>query len=233
MQWTFSVLDIRFDGIKSQLILEINSKLAKTEVRYNIVFDDSRNLHKTAKELTKKVNPNNVCIVVSKNQALLAKASKIVSEIVPEWDIVISDGTDVDIYDEMKTAVVVGENPEDFDLQAPSSGMGKYHFYINSDLAARDKEEIDELKNNVADKLLDNGWRIRISKDISCGNLRYEQYNLDFLKENVDGQALLSDSRFVIWDNYSLPITPGNCSEEVIRGFFNRICSLIRLFDRN
>lgn len=229
---TITITDTENDVYQDQIINELNGILAGEKLLYNIILDDSDDFSSTAKECRKAVNTQKRFAVISKNRELAKKATELLAELLPEWQVIMTENPGEETYDDSHMVLLAGVQPEDFAYEPPKSGMGKYLVWCNTDELGYDDASISAIKYSVKESLLDLGWNIRLNNNIFISNIIYEDFLVNVLSGNYTASSLIGNDHFAMWDRFGLPVTNSHQDDAVIREFLDRVCCFTSIAKR-
>ena len=226
-QWVISIVGISFKSEQTQLMDSINTVLAERKVSYTIYFEDLDKLEATKAVCGKRVDPQKLCVLVSRNETLLDKFSHVVKKMLDEWRLVkILDGSN-DYYEQADVILAIGEKEEDFVLKAPQYGMGRTYVWVENK-----NESVQAYQRMAYNILTEQGWSLRENRNIFCGQLDLEEWNRKLENGETSFLVLCGSEDFVLWDDYGLPMRNCDYTEDKIHSFLRRQCSLEKMISQ-
>lgn len=232
--WIISILDVTFEMHKQQFLSAFDAALQGERIRYDILFDDSEKLEQTAAALKSDFGAGYRCVVHTAGEKELAeKAADVVRRIQPEWEVLCCPE---DFLAACKTAeriLLVGREAEDYLLPPVTVRTDRVYLWAEMPMGGNAKEARIQKAGEISKAMEAKGWDLSgYERRTLAGLLSYERLHCDLEEERISVQALRGSEKFVMWDEYGLPL-PDAAYEDNLRmeEFLRENCCLGRLFE--
>lgn len=225
--WTICIVNVSYKSEQVQLLETIDAMLADIKTQYQVVFEKSDELKKTAEICASPVRMQKLCLVVSRNAELAGQCCEVIAPWLKDWELEPVSEKPEKCYEFADVILAVGSKAEDFVLPAPRSAMGKTYVWVQ-----QPERNLNGLKQDIYNKLLDQGWNIKSAANIYSSQLALEAYAWRVESHQVSAASLSNDADFVIWDVYGLPVPTKEYTDAVIREFLDRLCCFQSMTER-
>lgn len=220
--WQFVVLDQEKPGYRSQLLGQADAVLSGLPVLYEIVFDSSDSLEKTAKTAGYLASEEKSCLIASRREILASQVRDVLGAWLPDWKISSCSEDFENAFRYQDSILVVGEQEEDFHILPPLAGAGRVFFWLEEAAAQHQGSSWQEM---LRQGLNDFGWNLADFHDcVFCSSLSYEEFARKLQEGRSSWLSLKEDPEFVMWDAYGLPVLASEYTEENISKFLEEHC---------
>lgn len=225
--WIIVVMDGGSIAYREQYCEAFDSALNASEIRYEIIFEDSPLLLLAAEAKKEPVGGPPYCIIATGRDEQLAGCVRDVLESgLPDWRFECHVGQTEDEYKRADFVLVVGRDVDDYLVPAVQVNTGRVRIW----LSLRRGEDCLEKAEQVKDEMNAHGWNLGDRRFFgSC--LEYETLLAEFERGEISAEALSLDERFVIWDRYGLPLPEhAYWDAEKVEAFLRSQCCLAHIF---
>lgn len=231
--WMIVILDENNNIYRKQYCAGFDSALAGTSVRYEIIFDDSNTLNKTLEAKKEIVDGRPYCIIATKTDQQLAETVKAVLDVYyDKWRIECHVGWKEDSYKHADIILLVGKTEEDYQVPATQVNTGRVRIWTDLHKGTVSNKAVYERTACMIDRMNEFGWNLGKHESKRFGScLEYEVLLTEFHKGEISVETLRTDDRFILWDQYGLPL-----SEQAYRNaektelFLREQCCLANIF---
>lgn len=208
--WIFCIVGMSGDVLKETIRNQFAAIMANQDVFCQLLFDETTGLVELTAVLKKPVKTCKKCAVISKDTALAADTADVIRELLLDWEVTACEKPEAPDYSYCDAVLAVGNDAADLCVPCPDGETVKKWFWFNTPYSKKQrwkKEQLDTLKRSLNAL----GWNISdYASKTSFSSLHNEQAMLQIQKDDIHPMALVSDTQFVIWDHYGLPV-PQTC----------------------
>ena len=227
-RWIIVIIDILGNNYKIQLRNTVNGIMSPGQ-RYEIIFDDPRDMKQTLEAKQYDVDNRKICMVATKEDSKLAenvvKTLKI--GFTDDWEFECHVGVEKDSYRNADIILVIGQHPEDFMVPPTNENINRVQIWIDLPRG----RSWDENDYDIIDKMNEKGWNLGKRK-IWSSCLTNEELLQELKAGKITKEELCSDDRFIMWDQYRLPLTANSyVSAEKADEFLRNQCCFIDILD--
>lgn len=229
--WIIAVLDVEHESYKKQFLAQIDQSFCSSDAYYDVVFDCSDMLSETAKLCALPAKTQKRCLIVSKEQALAEQVREVMEKCLPLWEILSPVITSAEDYRFADAVIVVGEKAEDLAVPAPAVGLNRRYVWLNRLFLV--PKEYEELTSEAEESMNSCRWNIAdYDRCLYTSDLGYEKFYQEIQDGEIEYSALKEHERFVMWDQYGLPVQRKEYTPEHIAGFLKENCCFTRIAER-
>lgn len=229
--WIITILDVEHESYRNQFRALIDQTFYHLEAYYDVVFDCQDTLADTAKACAFPMKTQKRCIVISRNQALAQRVSAVLAGYLPKWETASVEISAQEDYRFADAVLIAGEKPEELEVPAPMSGLNRRYVWLEGGFYTQ--EEYEELSELVGKSMNGCGWNIADYADcFYVSILIYEELYQALQKEKIGCSALRGHEKFVMWDEYGLPLTREEYTPERTEAFLKDNCRLDKIAER-
>lgn len=233
LSWIISVVDIQHENIKKQLLPQIDNLFFQTDVLYEILFDDGKTFEKTKEAYLKPLKEKKLFAVLSNNNEHAKEAADFIKSQLVDWDVVIENSGESENCSYANAVVIVGKNPEDFEVAALPKKIKNRFIWIYRDRCNSTSDELNDTSEQIELVLSEKQWGFsEDTKQIFVSQIRNERYFQKYSANDITCVGLKNDSNFVMWDIYGLPALPEDYTEEKVKSFFNENCKFSQVLNK-
>lgn len=215
--WVFCVVGISGEELKRTTINQFAAIASTGDIYCELAFDDGDFLTLSEK-LAGAIKIQKKCLVVSLNADLAAGVKDILQGYLPDWEIEAYVGRNPD-YALCDGVFVVGNTMEEMEINKPEIQSIKTGFWKNEPYFI-DKQDKNILINTIGGRLNEMGWNIADYSSLTFfSSIHHELSYQRICKEEMTAAALLSDTEFVMWDDYGLPVVQSDMDDQKIISF--------------
>lgn len=214
--WIVCVAAQTGEAVQQTLRKHFAADMASRNTYCEIFFDDTPDLKQLKAALEIPAKSAKKCVIVSQDAKLAESVGAVLREYLPKWEVI--DGTAPD-YRYCDAVIAVGNRLEELCVPCPQGETIKKYFWLQTRSpknAAWRREQSDKLK----EMMNEHGWNLSDYRSrTGFSNLLHEHSLLQIQHGEMHPMALLSETQFVMWDDYGLPIPQSAWNDTQILDF--------------
>lgn len=228
-RWMIVVVDEVSPVYRKQYSAGIDSALSGTGIRYEIIFDDSAKLEETIRVKQELMDARPLCVICTGGDAGLAEDVRSVLAVQnDEWRFECHTGLQEDMYRHAEIILIAGRSEEDFMVPPASANTGRVRIWADIGRESAGGARFRDKMRNILRKMNETGWNLGQTENRIYGScLECELLLTELLKGEISVEGLCMDERFVMWDEYGLPLTEKSYGDsDVVMDFLKKQCCL-------
>ena len=227
-RWAACIMDMQGKGNQKQVGDAFAALAANAGRNCPILFDTSDEQKALEQLLLENPSEKPACLILHRqNQALAEKIKEVLEIRRPAWEITVSeDGKNINPR-YLDLILIAGKEEEDFHIPVLESQPERLYLWLEIPIGSNEKQAWEEHQHGIFHQLRDSGWNYTYSdKYRMAGIMDYEERLAQVESGETTFAALVSDETFVMWDDYGLPLTNAEDTEQEAERFLRKLCVL-------
>ena len=219
--WIFCVCGKIGKAIQETTRNHFAANMVQRDVYCEFFFDETAGFEKLISSLSTPVKAGKKCVIVSNNTVLAENSAEVIGAYLPDWEVAACGNPKNPDYSYCDAVIVVGNDADDLCVPCPDGETVKKWFWFNVPFGRNlrwEKEQVAKLKASMNAL----GWNLSdYASRTSFSSLQNERAVLQIENGEIHPVALVSDTQFVIWDDYGLPVPQTLWTSDSIQEFLN------------
>lgn len=200
-RWLIVIVGEASSIYKEQYCNEINSILGET-IRYEIIFDDPSEMKLALEAKREVVDDRPFCVIATRSDAQFAEdVRRVLESTYTGWRFECHVGMKEDSYKHADIILVIGRNEEDCAVPPAKENASRVRIWLEALRGSNVKTQ----GNCVIGRMNQYGWNLG-NRRIWSSCLANEILLQELCSGEISKEALCADDRFVMWDQYGLPL---------------------------